>query len=596
MNVTENYEAAATGARAALDAAKAIPTVETYRHAASLLLAAGVLARACGNATEMRAHNAAGREAMVAANKLENGEALEASLEGHPFGGNEWMDIGDAGRTMMNTKSGSYHVTPIGSSGTSFNLEHKTDFGTTSKVKNLGNFDTPKAAKSAAFEHAKGFMEASNALTTDALSAAAASRMATDTELQAALSADSISYNDMQDSLRKLCQDVPALGAITQNQCGGIGGCCYVADIELPKHETGESWTAIVSASDGKLYAQQFKIGDEGKVTLDGDPKQVERVTDYDYVFNPEKAKPVAAANGTVAEALEAGTSEGVRKAWETRHAAMYSDVEKLAEEKSGNADYSTRQADRQKAKYGTPHQDTEHAAARANTIAAEYHKMASGVATTAGETGRAKRHLEVAAEHTKTAVGHLKNIPESYQASAATETAALSASRASEATANRYKNAAAEAQGASGSIKETHKKAMHLHKIAAECAGMCDDDVAKGKHEAMAQKHGAALEADYDMPMDMAASNAATAAALEAGGPGSGPRPKGLHYGDETEYTGKKNKDDMHEMEIMEGHKKGQMVYTARGPDGKSPYDERGKKEWEQQQAEFRRLRENQK
>lgn len=446
MNAIENYEAAATGARAALDAAKAAPTVETYRHAASLLLAAGVLARACGNATEMRAHNAAGREAMVAASKLENGEQLEAGGPGsgpkpsylsNSFSGeyispfiapDKKTEHGIAAVSKTANAQKASHDASMKKTKASHQDAQKAHTEAAEAHKKTGSKESDSFAKlheRAALEHGKAAisLESSNALNTDALSAAAASRMAADTELQAGITAGGYSNNDVQQAVRDAVCGMPLLNT-PANGTNCISGSVWVADIIFTK--AGDK-SAIVQGADGKLYAVEFTM--DGKTaTVTGEPKQVERVTDYDYVFNPEKAKPVAAAK--------------------------------------------------------------------------------------------------------------------------ATETPALDASRATEATANRYKNAAAEAQGASGSIKETHKKAMHLHKIAAECADMCGDEAGKGKHEAMAQKHGAALEADYDMPMDMAARNAATAAALEAGGPGSGPQ---------YEETGK-NLSDLGDSPKWEGEKFAKM------------------------------------
>lgn len=78
-----------------------------------------------------------------------------------------------------------------------------------------------------------------------------------------------------------------------------------------------------------------------------------------------------------------------------------------------------------------------------------------------------------------------------------------------------------------------------------------------------------------------------------DALGHGSNKRSETYHKGDRAEYTGKKNADGMHELEIMEGSRKGQMVYTARGPNGEDPYVTRNQKEWQEQQAQFRKLRE---
>lgn len=60
---------------------------------------------------------------------------------------------------------------------------------------------------------------------------------------------------------------------------------------------------------------------------------------------------------------------------------------------------------------------------------------------------------------------------------------------------------------------------------------------------------------------------------------------------GDRAEFTGNTHENGMHEYEFMEGHRKGEKGHTARGADGSDPYAERGKKEWADQQADFKKL-----
>ena len=66
--------------------------------------------------------------------------------------------------------------------------------------------------------------------------------------------------------------------------------------------------------------------------------------------------------------------------------------------------------------------------------------------------------------------------------------------------------------------------------------------------------------------------------------------RPTTYRGGDLAEYTGGHHPEfkNMHEVEIMEGRKKGSMEYTARGPDGVDPYVERNQKAWKDQQEQF--------
>ena len=86
----------------------------------------------------------------------------------------------------------------------------------------------------------------------------------------------------------------------------------WVRDLVAPPHEVGESWCAIISAADGKLYEQDFTIA-EGKVTLAGDPREVVQTVEYapapsaDAGTGGDEAKPVeSAAPETKTFALEA--------------------------------------------------------------------------------------------------------------------------------------------------------------------------------------------------------------------------------------------------------------------------------------------------
>lgn len=59
---------------------------------------------------------------------------------------------------------------------------------------------------------------------------------------------------------------------------------------------------------------------------------------------------------------------------------------------------------------------------------------------------------------------------------------------------------------------------------------------------------------------------------------------------GDKAKYTGK-FEDGQHQLELLEGHRKGELVWTSIGPDGSNPMQEQVKREWAAQQADFRKL-----
>ena len=128
----------------------------------------------------------------------------------------------------------------------------------------------------------------------DALQATAVKRMVDKKELQASIKDGGYSFTDLQQNLREECSEIAELNTPPADSIGGCGSC-WVADIVTPEHETGETWEAIVQAADGKLYCVEFKLGDDNSVTIEGSPKEVERTTDYDYVFEPETPETVVA-------------------------------------------------------------------------------------------------------------------------------------------------------------------------------------------------------------------------------------------------------------------------------------------------------------
>ena len=107
-----------------------------------------------------------------------------------------------------------------------------------------------------------------------------AKRMETKAPLMAGIAGEGVSLNDLNTSVREAVTGLPQFASPVPNSVG----CAWVADIVAPEEEKGETWTAIVQGNDSKLYAVEFTIGDDSTVALVGDPKEVERTTDYDYV------------------------------------------------------------------------------------------------------------------------------------------------------------------------------------------------------------------------------------------------------------------------------------------------------------------------
>jgi len=74
------------------------------------------------------------------------------------------------------------------------------------------------------------------------------------------------------------------------------------------------------------------------------------------------------------------------------------------------------------------------------------------------------------------------------------------------------------------------------------------------------------------------------------------GGRPQGYFKGDLVEYTGKTMEHlgkTLYEQEVMEGPRKGEKVHTYRPPTGPDPFVEQQRRERNEQQEQFRRLRE---
>ena len=173
-------------------------------------------------------------------------------------------------------------------------------------------------------ESRKAFIETVNRLS--------ANRMTKKAPLMAALAGEGISLNDLNTEVREAVQSLALF------KCGPNQLCSsWVTDIVAPDHEEGETWSAIVQGNDQKLYAVEFTIENES-VKLAGEPKEVERVTDYDFVADMANEAKKAADKA----ALEAGgSSEGTLKGHATKKTAAAEACSVQAEDASKKADAS---------------------------------------------------------------------------------------------------------------------------------------------------------------------------------------------------------------------------------------------------------------
>ena len=113
-------------------------------------------------------------------------------------------------------------------------------------------------------------------------------RLSVSEKLTRAVKDNGISLSDLNSYVNQAIADVPALNKPGEGWKEGqyLPGP-WSCDIVAPVEEKGETWQTIVRASDGKLYAVNFKIAD-GSVTIEGEPKQVEQTTDYEFVDEME--------------------------------------------------------------------------------------------------------------------------------------------------------------------------------------------------------------------------------------------------------------------------------------------------------------------
>lgn len=546
------YTILARDAKLLTDQSERSPGQAVHLQAASAHMAASVHAKAIGDKEKYQEHVEMADRHRTAAVECQAGKQakVEPLKAGGPGSGPQKTYVGlkvGGGREMFKSEMeptqeshGSQYHAVIG--------PFKTDRAAKFMAEHGGNNPHLQSVKDAE-RISKKYVNASDASNAEALWATATARMTKKAALQASVKDGGYSFSDLQSNIQRAAQDNETLGGIQPNTIGGIGGCCWVADIICPAHEEGETWTAIVQGADGKLYEVSFTIGDGSNVTLSGDPKLVERVTDYDYVFTPDEAAEVETKNALRDAALRAKGELEAGGPGSGPHPGEGKSASDLANKYSSEAAEASKTAN-------VSNEDVDHMhAENMHKEATMYHERAQKVHSElaqkyAGHNEKLfKEHLDLANVHKAAATAHRQAFTEhslksNFNASNAAPTPALSAARADEQRKKRYDEANEEANRASGSIAKNHADAASLHSIAAEHASMAGLDAEKADHMVKYHAHLEACEAHKASPMmpkevkaddagdgggegDMIAKGAGKTG-LEAGGPGSGPHPSG--------------------------------------------------------------------
>ena len=309
-----------------------------------------------------------------------------------------------------------------------------------------------------------------------------AARLVKNKPLEAGLAGNGWSLNDLNSDVREAIQrlDICKSTSTQNNLCGPCG---WVCDIVAPEHEAGETWSAIVQGNDGKLYAVQFTVGDDVKIV--GDPKEVERTSEYDYADEIE----TQARKASGLKALEAGAPMGnqnARKGAAKAHslsegATIASDraAKELSDESHEEAKVAHAKAAAAHSDVASMHDDASSkfklhdAIARSHEEQAAYHESKqSGFAAKSSvphtektsPTGMsAKKHSDAAADMKKQALEHASGMRATTYASHATGEAGSASKVANDSgSANDHFHAATAHSAAEDA--QRHASKMHMN------------------------------------------------------------------------------------------------------------------------------------
>jgi hypothetical protein len=494
----QDYASAAKEAADASKTAEGMPTAHNHRQAAASHLAASVHAKAIGLADEMQAHDKMAQKHMGAMNACMagNGKVAAAIMAKDEKPAPEVADITDPDEVLdygalrelayaASTKAnkspdgdGEHHDVAAqahGKAAAAAHAEQNQEAAALHEATAAAHVE--KASK---IRNEEGYQDPSFTTPEAAqkLQSAAFARMGKNAALEASVKDGGFSLNDLQQKIRDAVSDIAVLNQKpegAQYPCSSV----WVSDVIAPAHEAGESWEAIVQGADGKLYCVSFTVSADN-VEVEGEPKQVERVTDYDYVFDMGKdAEPeaIGAAAAAKTRALNASNPEGINQYTHLERA--YSEKDEKAEKKTKAANDSGTAKDHR-------------AASDAHFAAAKAHQKASMQAEEDGDRNREVAHAHQANLHFKAAIEH-NDKAASAKASNATPSTALEAGKASM---NKYQAAAKDAMEATGACLKAHQDAASLHSIAAEHAKMNGLSAEAAAHDTKYRGHLAAVEA----------------------------------------------------------------------------------------------------
>lgn len=204
-------------------------------------------------------------------------------------------------------------------------VEKNTEYDYVTQMVDAANSEITQSLKASKTMNSKS-LKASKAAA-EACSLKASERMEKNTvltakvaALKASVAGGGYSMNDLQSNVREMVQSLPVLN--TPSNAGDKCCGCWVCDLVCPASDD-DNWSAIVNGADGKLYSVDFDVDDSGDVSIDGDPSEVERSTDYEYVNDILMLSDAAAQNGLAAggpgSGPRSGGGTGASDAQETR-------------------------------------------------------------------------------------------------------------------------------------------------------------------------------------------------------------------------------------------------------------------------------------
>jgi len=242
----------------------------------------------------------------------------------------------------------------------------------------------------------------------------AARRMDGDKELQASVKANGFSFSDLQQEIAEACEELDQF----QSE-GAVGPCPWVTDIIAPEHEEGETWEAIVGTGND-LYCVKFKINGDQEVEIVGEPEEVTRTTDYEYVGDME------------AEARKADEAAGIKLEAGDFRGNQHKSAKDLAEEHSTAANVASRTANKasKEAEASDGDKGLHDKAAALHESARQAHETASAKHESAGDKDKAQEHTMKASQHLAKKEEHGKAMEKAAMAKNAPVNGALDCAR----------------------------------------------------------------------------------------------------------------------------------------------------------------------